>query len=91
MKRSSQVYYTRVAEKDLGKIPKVIVFRILKKIADNASQPDVLLRAKALTGQFLGAYRYRVGEYRVIFIVDNKGNMVILTVLSIKHRKDIYK
>lgn len=50
-----------------------------------------LKKAKALTGIFQGLYRYRVGDYRVVFEYDRKGVLYIVTVLRIKHRKDVYK
>jgi mRNA interferase RelE/StbE len=91
MQKPVQIVYSHVAEKELGKFPKQIASRILSKVFDNASQQDVLARAKALTGRFAGAYRYRVGDYRVVFVLDDEGNILVLIVLTIKHRKDIYK
>jgi len=44
---------------------------------------------KKLTGQLSGLYRYRVGDYRVIFDINEKSKSV--EVLSIKHRKNAYK
>lgn len=91
MLKPVKIIYSHVAEKELRKLPKQIAGRILSKILDNTRQQDVLARAKALTGRFAGAYRYRIGDYRVVFILDDEGNIVVLTVLTIKHRKDIYK
>lgn len=91
MQKPVEIVYSHVAEKELGKLPKQIAKRIVSKILDNASQQNVLARAKALTGKFDGSYRYRVGDYRVIFMLDDNGSIVVLTVLNIKHRKEIYK
>ena len=91
MQKPVKIVYSHLAEKELGKLPKQIAIRILSKVLDNASQQNVLARAKVLTGRFAGAYRYRVGDYRVVFVLDDKRNIVVLTVLTIKHRKDIYK
>jgi mRNA interferase RelE/StbE len=91
MQKSIKIEYSHVAEKEIAKLPKQIARRILSKVLNNASQHDVLARAKSLTGRFAGAYRYRIGDYRVVFVLDDKGNIIVLTVLSIKHRKDIYK
>jgi mRNA interferase RelE/StbE len=44
---------------------------------------------KKLSGQLTGLYRYRVGDYRVIFEINEKSKLV--EVLSIKHRKSVYK
>lgn len=91
MQKPVKIVYSHVAEKELGKLPKQIASRILSKVFDNANQKNVLARAKALTGRFSGAYRYRVGDYRVVFILDDEENIVVFTVLTIKHRKDIYR
>ena len=44
---------------------------------------------KALKGELAGRYRYRVGDYRVIYRVQNDEEVVI--VLLIKHRRDAYE
>jgi mRNA-degrading endonuclease RelE of RelBE toxin-antitoxin system len=38
----------------------------------------------------LGPYRFRIGDYRAIFDVDENNNIKILLILTIGHRKDIY-
>jgi mRNA interferase RelE/StbE len=40
-----------------------------------------------LTDPEIGTYRFRIGDYRVIF--DLEGNDVI--VLRVRHRKEIYR
>jgi mRNA interferase RelE/StbE len=44
---------------------------------------------KRLKGEFSSIYRYRIGDYRVFYIIDNEKNLVFI--LDIKHRKDAYK
>jgi mRNA interferase RelE/StbE len=44
---------------------------------------------KALKGELAGRYRYRVGDYRVIYRIDDDAADVI--VLLIKHRRDAYE
>ncbi|MGF3084332.1 type II toxin-antitoxin system RelE family toxin, partial [Streptococcus pyogenes] len=59
----------------------------MKKRLDGLNNPRQF--GKALTGQYKGLWRYRVGNYRVICdIVDNE--MIILA-LEVGHRKEIYK
>ncbi|MGJ5675668.1 MAG: type II toxin-antitoxin system RelE family toxin [Nostochopsis sp.] len=43
---------------------------------------------KALKGDFIGYYRYRIGDYRVIYQVDDDSNQVMIT--TIVHRRDAY-
>ena len=44
---------------------------------------------KMLTGEFAGKRRYRVGDWRVIYTVDNEHSAVI--VLTIAHRSEVYE
>lgn len=90
MPRKTSVLYTSSARKDLKKLEekdsRKIVLAISKFTEDNP-----LIKAKALTGIFQGLYRYRIGEYRAIFQYDKSGLLYIVTILKIKHRKDIYR
>jgi mRNA interferase RelE/StbE len=86
-----KVEYTKRAYKDLAVLPIKIAKKILDKIKYFRSQRDVLSYAKKLKDPKFGTYRFRIGDYRAIFDVDKKGNIKILLILTIKHRKDIYK
>ena len=61
--------------------------RIRKKMDLLAVHGLHLNAVKALTGEYAGRYRLRVGQYRVIFRVENDTAMVD----SIMHRKDVYE
>ncbi len=86
-----QVQYAKSAVKDLKKIEKKVALRIVKKVKENAEMKNPLARAKALTGILTGLYRYRIGDYRVIFEMRDGETISILLVLSVQHRKDIYR
>ena len=43
---------------------------------------------KPLKGSFSGSYRYRVGDYRVVYRIDDEDRLVI--VLIILHRSEVY-
>jgi mRNA interferase RelE/StbE len=91
MAKIVSIIYSETALKDLKGLEKVVAKRIVLKIKVNAEQTDQLLRAKSLTGELSGWYRYRIGDYRAIFSLDNNGQIVLLKVLKIKHRKDVYR
>jgi len=77
--------YTRKAEKDIKKFDSSIKSRIgnaLLKLQDNP-----LLYSEKLSDPALGTYKFRIGDYRVIF--DIEGNDVVI--LRIGHRREIYK
>lgn len=73
------------AIKDLAKIHKAQVSKIFSKIEELEKFPQVP-NLKKLTN-FQPPYRLRVGNYRVLFDV-NDGT---LTVYRVKHRKESYK
>ncbi len=80
------IVITRAAEKDLDKIDRGDGDRIIAKLELYAANPKALAnQVKRLRGDpFL---RLRVGDYRVIFTEDG----VVLTVIRVGHRRDIYR
>lgn len=77
--------YTHRAERDIKKLDYSIKNRIgnaLLKLRDNP-----LLYSEKLSDPALGTYKFRMGDYRVIF--DIEGNDVVI--LRIGHRREIYK
>ena len=87
-----KVVYTKTAEKDLEKIDTSFTIRILTKVAEFVSLDNPLVKAKKLQGFEITTYRYRIGDFRVIFRLDEKTNkLIVLVVLRVIHRKDVYK
>lgn len=85
------VVYVKSAEKKLYSLEKHTAERIAKKIEYYSNTNDPLSEAKSLSGNMKGFYRYRVGDFRIIFSVDSEGTIRILTILDIAHRKDVYR
>ena len=80
-----KLIYTRRAIKDVEKLDKNVKKRIGDKLF--RLKQDPFLYAEKLTNPILGTYRFRIGDYRVIFdIVENE-----IVVLRIGHRKNIYR
>ncbi|GIW65430.1 MAG: translation repressor RelE [Candidatus Parcubacteria bacterium] len=77
------------ALKDLQKLPKQIQKRILEKLDFYVSSPNPLKFDEKLQSKDLGDYRYRVGDYRIIFDFDDK--LKALIILKVGHRKDVCK
>lgn len=85
------VLYTNQAKTDLSRLPKAIVARLVKKVNYFSQQKNPLIYAKKLVNFSCGMYRFRVGDYRVIFDLNEKGTITILLILSVKHRKEVYR
>lgn len=73
-----RVEYREVAKEQLKTLPAHLQERIAKKILFYASQSDPLSFAKPLAGY--DAYRFRIGNYRVIVEVESETLFVLLIV-----------
>lgn len=82
---SYQLIYTKSAYDDAQKLDPVAKRKIKKKIEVYAQNP--LGYAKKLTNSLLGDYRWRIGNYRVVFMLEGQN----LVILRIGHRREIYR
>ena len=80
------IFIERYAQKQIMKLDKKVIPVIKTAIASLADNPWPY-GYKKLKGE--DAYRIRVGDYRIIYEIDN--NKIIVTVVSVGHRKNIYK
>ena len=73
------------AQKDLDKLEALVFERLIKKIRapSKNARPTGCLK---LTGE--EGYRVRVGEYRVLYRIDDTQNR--LFIYRVKHRKEAY-
>ena len=74
------------AEKEMDKLPAPIHTRISKRILSLEDSPRPR-GAKRLSGR--EEYRLRVGDYRVLYTIDDK--MCEVTVVAIRHRREVYR
>ena len=81
-----KVIFTKSVKKDFRKIPKLEVSKILNEIAYLAKNPRSS-KTKKLKGEKL--YRLRVGNYRVIY--DIQDNLMLIFEVKLGHRGDIYR
>ena len=79
-----QIFFTDKAKKQLEKLEKVNQERIIKSLE------RIRIRPEAHITKLVGdpGYKLRVGDYRVILEIE-KDKLIIL-VLMIGHRKNIY-
>ena len=75
------------AEKAFGKLPNALQVRILEALEQLSVNPRPS-GVKKLKSAF-NIYRIRVGEYRVIYSIND--TVLIVTVVKIAHRKDVYR
>ena len=84
---SYRVRFTKSAEKDLRRIEKSRVFSVMEKIEALSVNPR-LEGTKKLVGSE-AAYRLRVGDYRVIYTIED--GIKIVQIDRVRHRKDAYR
>lgn len=75
------------AEKKFGKLDSQIQKRIIKKLEFIISTLNPLDFAEPLTQSKIGQYRFRIGDYRVIFDIEDE----TIVILTLGHRREIYK
>ncbi|MCZ6663738.1 MAG: type II toxin-antitoxin system RelE/ParE family toxin [Gammaproteobacteria bacterium] len=75
----------RSAAKELAAIGKAFRMRIIGSIDTLAENPH---RGSALKGELSGLRRIRVGDYRVIYEIDEAE--VVVMVVHERHRRDVY-
>jgi mRNA interferase RelE/StbE len=81
-----KIQWTEGAIKDLEKLDKVVARRVLKKITWFSKNFEQLV-PEPLSGEFKGTYKLRVGDWRVIYMVEGE----TLIILFVGHRRQIYE
>lgn len=82
-----KVVYLDSVEEDLRKLDKSIVKKILNRIETYLAQDPKGL-GRPLKGEFQGYWRYRWGDYRIIYKISERE--ILILVLRISDRKDVY-
>ena len=82
-----RVVFTHSAFGQFKKFSNDIQKRINKKLILYLSQSNPLRFADKLQNLDFGSFRFRVGDYRILFDVQDD----TIIILKIGHRKDVYK
>ncbi len=84
---SYEIEISLTAEKQLGKLPLADQRRVAKAML--ALTDDPFPRGLRKLSGYEDVFRVRVGRYRILYSVSDK--KLIIIVLKIGHRKDIYR
>lgn len=75
------------ALRDLQKFSRDVQRRIINKLNFYSRYPNPLVFARQLTNAIAGKFRFRIGDYRIIFnVIQNK-----MIIHAIGHRREVYK
>jgi len=84
------VHFSDAALKKLKKMDRyqasLLIGWIEKNLQDSS---DPRTHGKALVGNHRGKWRYRVGDYRILALIEDE--KIIITIIDVGHRKDIYE
>ena len=80
------VHLKRSAEKELDDLPDPVRNRIVERLLALEQNPRPR-GVKKLKGR-AGEYRLRVGDYRILYVVDDAAQVV--EIMAIRHRREAY-
>ncbi len=83
-----KVVFSKSVIKDIRKLDHNVQRRIKKKLLWFADQENLFDFAETITDTKIGQYRFRVGDYRILFDVEENQTICIH---AVGHRRDIYK
>jgi len=76
------------ASRDLSRLDKGVGRRIVERVNWLAATLDEI-RPEALTGDLVGLFKLRVGDYRVIYEIVRKEKTIVIH--AIGYRREIYR
>ena len=80
-----KVLLTHPAKRELDKLDPVVKKAIKNKIQQY--MPSPIKNARKLNNSNIGSYRWRAGNYRIVFDVGKD----VITIIKIGHRREVYK
>ena len=84
------VQYTKAALKQLKKMDRFDAQLIVSWIGKNLEGcDDPRVHGKGLTANRSGEWRYRVGSYRILCVIQD--DILVIEIFSIGHRSTVYK
>lgn len=79
-----RLVYTKPAVKDINKLDSVAKKRLKKAMERFVANPQYF--GKKLVDPKLGEFRFRIGDYRIIFDIKDRD----IVILRVGHRREIY-
>lgn len=84
------VEWAKQAQKKFNKLEDIIQDKILEFLENTLEKyAHPTQRGEPLSGDQSGLWRYRVGDYRIVCLIQDEKLMI--TVINVGHRRDIYQ
>jgi len=87
MMKSFDIQWKASAKKELRKIDKTEIPKILKEIELLENDPYPTNHKKILGTEHI--FRIKIGNYRVVYSVENQ--KLIIEIIRVRHRKEAYR
>ncbi len=84
---SYSIDFKASVEKDLQRLPRAVISRVMKQIEDLRSDPFPHQVIKLSGAERL--FRIRVGNYRIVYEVNTKAKQIIIH--YVRHRREVYR
>jgi mRNA interferase RelE/StbE len=84
-----EILLTKDAQRFYEKADTVLVKKMNRCFEQLTNNPSDHSNIKSLKGQLAGHYRYRLGDWRVVYRVEEQKKQVVI--LLIIHRKNAYR
>lgn len=83
-----RLHILQTATRELGRLDRPVARRIVERINWLAANLDDI-RPQPYTGDLAGLYKFRVGDYRVIYEILHDEQAIVIH--QIGHRSEIYR
>ena len=83
-----KVVLNKKAQKQFERLDSVIKKRVTELFDELELSSNPRSKGKALAGELSGLWRYRVGDYRVVY--DIADSEMTIYAIKIAHRKEVY-
>ena len=77
------------AEKVFAKSDRALAKKLARCFRNLENSPRFHPNIKPLKGSYSGYYRYRVGDYRVVYSIEDE--LVVVNLILIAHRSKVYE
>ena len=83
-----KIEFRPAARRDLKDLPRDVLDRVSRKIFALAENPRPL-GVEKLSGSEEDFYRIRVGDYRVLYRIEDR--ILLIIIIKVRHRREVYR
>ena len=79
---------TREFDKSIRRLDRPVALRIIRELEEVVAAGDPRSRGKGMSGNLAGYWRYRIGDFRVLAVIED--HRLVVIALDVGHRSRIY-